>query len=182
MRKKAKSFAVEEEQYNELFNLFRENYVEISISYCINRYIKEFLEYLKSIKKELQKGASYTVPMSFIIETIAREPIFKIFDSEYSIKAETDDLQNKYNIFIKKNPEKAKDFDINSIEGKAPTKETFGLFMKMFWEEIRMRGVPDDEIPSFIRSYGEEKGIGGKEFQKGFREKFTKKSKDKKSK
>ena len=158
MRKKAKSFAVEEEQYDELFQLFKENYVEISISYCVNRYIKEFLEYLKKIKKELNKDASYTVTMPFIIETIAREPIFKVFDSEYSIKEEADDLQNKYNIFIKKHPEKAKNFDISSIEGNAPTKETIGVFIKFLWEDIKRRGIPDDEIPSFIRNYGEEKG------------------------
>jgi hypothetical protein len=175
MRKKAKSFAVEEEQYDQLYQLFRENYVEISISYCVNRYIKEFLEYLKNIKKELNKDASYTVTMPFVIEQIAREPIFKVFDSEYSIKEEADDLQNKYNIFIKKHPEKAKKFDISSIEGNAPTKEIFGVYMKFLWEEIRRRNIPDDEIGLFIRSYGQEKGIGGIEFQKGFREKFTRK-------
>jgi hypothetical protein len=172
MRKKAKSFAVDEEAYNELNEIFKENYVEVSISYCINRYIKEYLSYLKTVRKEIQQDSSYTVPMSFIIETMAREPIFKRFDSEISAKAEADSLQNKYDTYIKKYPEKAKEFDIDAIEGKLPLKDVVGLFIRAYWEEIKNKGMTDDEVVAMIRNYGEEKGIGGKAFQKGIRTKL----------
>ena len=112
MRKKAKSFAVEEETYNQLSEIFKENYVEVSISYCINKYMKDLLEYLQSIKKELQDNDSFTVPMAFIIENVARDTLFEKFDSQQSTYEEITKYQEIYNVYTKKHPEKVKDYDI----------------------------------------------------------------------
>ena len=43
MRKKVKLFALEKRPYERLFQMFKDNYVEIRVSYCVNRYLKEFL-------------------------------------------------------------------------------------------------------------------------------------------
>lgn len=166
MRKKAKSFAVEEEQYDKLFKLFRENYVEISISYCINKYIKEFLEYLNLVQSELKRDSSYTVPMTYIIETVAREPVFKKFDTESAIKEEVKELQKKYETYIRKNPEKESAFDKDSIVKDGSFLKYLKVIMKMIVVEETKEGreLTDDEIVDlFGRS-------GGKGLQKYVRE------------
>lgn len=168
MRKKAKSFAVEEEQYDKLFALFRENYVEISISYCVNRYIKEFLEYLKAVQSELKKDKSLTVPMPFIIETMAREPIFKKFDSESAAKTEVNELQGKYNTYIKKYPDQAAQYDVNAIDDNVPFPRVVKYLLKGIAEEIKNRGKITEERLDEI-AYE----VGGKGLQKMIREKSS---------
>jgi hypothetical protein len=166
MRKKVKSFALEDGPYEQLYEMFKDNYVEIGPSYCINRYIKEFLVYLTSIKKALEGGRAYTVPMSFIIETAAREPTFKIFDSESSIKAEADDLQNKFDVYIKKNPEKVKELDTDNIRAELEYTKIAKMLIKIKWEEMkRGRDLTDEENREEIRK------IGGNELVKGLRTK-----------
>jgi 5'(3')-deoxyribonucleotidase len=156
MRKKAKSFAVEEEQYDRLFALFRENYVEISISYCVNRYIKEFLEYLIVVQKEMKKDTSYTVPMTYIIETIAREPIFKKFDTESAIKEEVKELQKKYETYIRKNPGMESAFDKENIVKDGSFFKYLKAVMKIVAiEETKLcRELTDDEFAEKIKQYG----------------------------
>jgi hypothetical protein len=166
MRKKAKSFAVEEEQYNELFGLFREYDVEVSISYCINRYIKEFLEYLKQIQKEIQKDVSLTVPMAFIIEFMAREPNFRKFDSDSSTRDEVKTLQEKYNIYIKKNPEKAKELDGKSTSDEIEFLKVINWLGKVALQELKAgRQMTTDELREMAVQ------VGGKQFLKAFRTK-----------
>ena len=156
MRKKAKSFAVEEEQYDRLFTLFRENYVEISISYCVNRYIKEFLEYLNAVQNELKKDTSYTVPMTYIIETIAREPIFKKFDTESATKEEVKELQKKYETYIRKNPGMESAFDKENIVKDGSFLKYLEAIIKMIVvEETKLRReLTDDEFVKMIEQHG----------------------------
>jgi len=166
MRKTAKSFAVEEEQYEKLFKLFRENYVEVSISYCVNRYIREFLEYLSAIQTALQKGSSYTVPMTYIIEMVAREPIFKKFDTEAGVIEEVKELQKKYETYIRKNPDKETEFDKDSIVKDGSFFKYLKAIMKMIVvEETKLgRELTDDEMVDMFRE------SGGKGLQKYIRE------------
>ena len=171
MRKKVKSFALEDGPYEKLFELFKENYVEISLSYCINKYIKEFLEYLNTIQNELKKDKSYTVPMTYIIETIAREPIFKKFDTESSIKEEAKDLQKRYEAYIKKYPEKKQEFDIESIEKEESFVKVLKAITKAMKEVVRQgRDLTDDEYREIVRKEG-------KGFVKYVRENITPKIK-----
>lgn len=166
MRKKVKSFALEDGPYEQLYEMFKENYVEIGLSYCINRYIKEFLVYLTSIKKAIEDGGIYTVPMSYIIETAAREPTFKIFDSESSIKAEADDLQSKFDVYIKKNPEKVKELDTDNIRAELEYTKIAKMLIKIKWEEMKSgRYLTGDENREEIKK------IGGNELLKGLRTK-----------
>jgi hypothetical protein len=95
MRKKAKSFAVDEETYARLSEMFKENYVEVSISYSISRFMKDLLEYLQSIKNELEGNASFTVPLAFIIENVARDTLFKKFDSKEATNQEVAKYQER---------------------------------------------------------------------------------------
>jgi hypothetical protein len=166
MRKTAKSFAVEEEQYDKLFKLFRENYVEVSISYCVNRYIREFLEYLTAIQTALKKGSSYTVPMTYIIETMAREPIFKKFDTEAAVIEEVRELQKKYETYIRKHPGKEAEFDKESIVKDGSFFKYLKAIMKMIVvEETKLgRELTDDEMVDMFRE------SGGKGLQKYIRE------------
>ena len=167
MRKKVKSFALEERPYENLYSIFKENYVEIGMSYCINKYLKEFLDYLQSIKKELDKNLTYTVPMAFIIETIAREPIFKVFDSEVSIKEELDNLQTRYNIHIKKYPEKMQEYDTEKLKTELRFTKVVQWILKAAWLEKKLgRELTDDEWLDLGRE------IGGNEFLKGLRTKL----------
>ena len=130
MRKKVKSFALEDGPYEKLAAIFKENYVDMGISYCVNRYIKEFVEYLQSVQGELQKDPSYTMPMSFIIETRAREPIFRKFDSVLSIKDEVGELQAKFNTYINKNPERPQELDMANLNDEHKQKEFTYIFSR----------------------------------------------------
>jgi len=166
MRKTAKSFAVEEEQYDKLFKLFRENYVEVSISYCVNRYIKEFLEYLDAVQTTLKKDSSYTVPMTYIIEMVAREPIFKKFDTESAVNEEVRELQKKYETYIRKNPGMETELDKESIVKDGSFFKYLKAIMKMIVVEETKRGreLTDDEMVDMFRQ------SGGKGLQKYIRE------------
>ncbi len=155
MRKKVKSFALEDGPYEKLFDMFKENYIEISISYCINKYIKEFLEYLKSIQNELNKDRSVTVPMSFIIETVARQPVFKRFESEIAIKDEVKGMQRRYENFIRKNPELDAELNNNSTEKNGSLVASLvKIFKSVLVEEIQQgRDLTDDEIVEVTRRF-----------------------------
>jgi hypothetical protein len=166
MRKKVKSFALEDGPYEKLFDMFKENYIEISISYCINKYIKEFLEYLKSIQNELYKDRSITVPMSFIIETVARQPVFKRFESDTAIKEEVKGLQRRYEGFIRKNPELDAELNNNTEKNGSLVASLVKIFKNVLVEEIQQgRDLTDDEIVEITRKHGS-KGL-----QKYIREK-----------
>lgn len=166
MRKKAKSFAVEEETYTQLSEIFKENYVEVSISYCINKFMKDLLEYLQSVKAELKNNASCTVPLAFIIENVARDTLFKKFDTKQAIQEEIEKYQEIYNVYTKKNPDKIQNYDIESIKAELQYSKLANLLLKAQWQEIKLgREMNDDEWKELALS------IGGKEFIKGVRTK-----------
>jgi hypothetical protein len=159
MRKKVKSFALEDGPYEKLAAIFKENYVDMGISYCVNRYIKEFVEYLQAVQGELQKDTSYTMPMSFIIETRAREPIFRKFDSTLSIKDEVGELQAKFNTYINKNPERPQELDMANLNDELQFTKLVQLLLKITWEEKKTgREATEDETRDLMEK------IGGKDF------------------
>lgn len=167
MRKKAKSFAVEEETYTQLSEIFKENYVEVSISYCINRYMKDLLEYLQSIKKELQNTDAFTVPLAFIIENVARDTLFKKFDSRQPAIEEIAKYQEIYNVYTKKHPEKANDYDTENINAELQFSKVVQWVLKVIWEEKKIgRELTNDEVQELALK------IGGKGFLKGIRTKL----------
>lgn len=155
MRKKVKSFALEDGPYEKLSAIFKENYVDMGISYCVNRYIKEFVEYLQPIQGELLKDPSYTMPMSFIIETRAREPIFRKFDSALSIKEEVSGLQTKFNTYIKKNPERSQELDMANLNDELQFTKLIQLLLKITLEEKKTgREITDDETLDLMGRIG----------------------------
>jgi hypothetical protein len=164
MRKKVKSFALEDGPYEKLAVLFKENYVDMGISYCVNRYIKEFVEYLQSVKGELEKDPSYTMPMSFIIETRAREPIFRKFDSALSIKEEVGMLQAKFNTYIKKNPDRTQELEAANLNDELQFTKLVQILLKITWEENKTgRALTEDETRDLMGK------IGGQDFLKSIR-------------
>jgi len=166
MRKKAKSFAVEEETYTQLSEIFKENYVEVSISYCINKYMKDLLEYLQSIKSSLKDNVSFTVPLAFIIENVARDTLFKKFDSKQVVQEEIERYQEIYNVYTKKNPDKVQDYDVESINAELQYTKFAKVLFKAQWQEMKLgRELTDDEYRDLILS------TGGKELAKGIRTK-----------
>lgn len=167
MRKTAKSFAVEEETYTQLSEMFKENYVEVSISYCINKYMKDLLEYLQSIKSGLTDSISFTVPLAFIIENVARDTLFKKFDSKQSIQQEIEKYQEIYNVYTKKNPDRVQDYDIDGIKAELQFNKFVNLLFQVQRKELKLgRELTDDEYRDLALS------IGGKEFLKGVRTKI----------
>ena len=171
MAKKVKSFALEEDIYEKLSTKFKENYVDVTISYCLNKYLKEFLKYLETIQEAINESL-YTIPMAFVIESVARESLFKILEKEprpgeleSSLQAELDELQRKYDAHIKRNPSMAIDFASSKLEKDFPITTVLGYIGKALAKEIRGRNLTDDQYIELIRE------VGGKEFQKYLREK-----------
>lgn len=74
MRKKIKSFTLNEEIYNSLVTIFREHKVEGSLSLFVHNSMKEFLDYINGIKKEVV-FKHYKVPMSYIVGEIIKNPL-----------------------------------------------------------------------------------------------------------
>jgi hypothetical protein len=154
MPKKVKSFAMEEHPYEELFQMFKDSYAEVNISYCLNKYVKDLYRYLNPIQEKLKKSTEYNVPMSFIIETTAREPLFKYLDettSEGMIKSsltkELQNLQEKYDEHIKKNPSANQANDIEGLAKKYPIGSLIAYYAKMMVEDTKNLGnTPDDRF------------------------------------
>jgi hypothetical protein len=152
MPKKVKSFAMEGEPYEELFQIFKDSYAEVNISYCMNKYVKDFLRYLKPIQETLKKSPEYNVPLSFIIETTAREPLFKFLDdtpsqgmTESSLNKELRNFQEKYDEHIKKNPPAKQINDLEELGKKHPIAPLIELLRKAMVEDIKNFGrIPDD--------------------------------------
>ena len=53
--KKVKSFTMDEGPYEALFGMFKAHYVDVSLSYCLNKYIKELLRYSEAIQGEMNR-------------------------------------------------------------------------------------------------------------------------------
>jgi len=76
VRKKVKSFTLDEEIYNSLMAKFKEHKVEGSLSLFVHNSMKELLEYITGIKEELEiKKSAYNVPLSFVIDEVVKNPL-----------------------------------------------------------------------------------------------------------
>jgi hypothetical protein len=175
MPKKVKSFAMEEEPYEELFKIFKNSDAEVNISYCINKYVKDLLRYIKPIDEALNKEPSgYSVPLAFIIETKAREPLFRFLDGEpsagggeSSLAQELRELQMKYDEHIKKNPPTNNDM-AQELGKRYPIGALLKFLAKMAIEDTKNLGsTPDDR---FRESALE---VGGMELVRFLREKVV---------
>lgn len=71
-KKKIKTFSVDESVYDELMGLFRDSNAEVSLSYFVDKSLKELLEYLRVIEDMKKGDIQYTVPMSYIIDNVVR--------------------------------------------------------------------------------------------------------------
>jgi hypothetical protein len=84
-KKRIKTFTVDTETYDALVAMFREHEAEVSVSYYVDRCLKDLLKYLSTLddlrRKEPDK---HSVPMSYVIDTIAREPKMSIIELEDS--------------------------------------------------------------------------------------------------
>ena len=103
MRKKhIKTFSVDENIYSELVEIFKKSEPEVSLSYFVDKCLKDLHRYLKHIEEERGKSDQYTVPMSFIIEEVVKAPIISLNDeiplpgmSEY-VLTEIDEWNAEY--------------------------------------------------------------------------------------
>ena len=166
MPKKVKSFAMEEEPYEELFRIFKDSDAEVNISYCMNKYVKDLLRYLKPISQALKESSDYNVPMAFIIDTKAREPLFKFLDGEASpgadessLAQELRELQEKYDEHIKKNPPIRRDM-VDELGRHIPIGALVKYIAKMMVEDvINLGNTPDDRFREAAREIGGEELI-----------------------
>lgn len=170
MPKKVKSFTIDEEPYEALFKMFKENYVDVSISYFLNKTIKELLAYLESIQQEV-KRSELKVPMSYIIETAVRGTLFKVLDEQPSggtespLQQEARRLQKEYDIHIGKNPKEADNYDVSKIDKDVPLSVIVKAAVDSAIKDLfRKGGLTDDEVVENFRR------IGGKGAQKKIRE------------
>jgi hypothetical protein len=175
MRKKVKSFTIEEGPYEQLFKLFKENYVDVSISYCLNKYIKDFLAYLQAIEAHLKASDKFSIPMSFVIETAAREPVFRVVTERVAgegvdsiVEAEAWDLQKRYDAHIGRNPESLEKEKIEALDGLEAAAKFTKALIKLAAKSVKDHREPtDDEIVEVFR------GAGGKGLEKAIREKWA---------
>lgn len=80
-KKKIKTFTTDEEIYDAVVKMFKESEAEVSVSYYLDKCLKELHRYLERMKTEKEKSGEYTVPMKFIIERMVRSPIVSIDDT-----------------------------------------------------------------------------------------------------
>jgi hypothetical protein len=110
-KKKIKTFTVDEETYNSLVLMFKEYDAEVSVSYYVNACLKDLLNYLKTLDDlRKQEKETYSVPMSYVIDTIAREPKMSVLEYEDPVtpyvagRDELDEIQVRYEAERKKIP------------------------------------------------------------------------------
>lgn len=174
--KKVKSFTIDEGPYNELFTMFKENYVDVSLSFCLNKYIKELALYLQAVRRELSSEEGYTVPMSFVIETVTREPIFQVPEDrligesgESALRTEVGELQKKYDAYTKKGGAPVAT-EIRSAELDTMTAivKLAKVVAKAVAKEVKeRRELTDDEYIELVRREG------GKPLHKAVRERLA---------
>jgi hypothetical protein len=175
MPKKVKSFALEEEIYEDVSTLFKENYVDVNISYCVNKYLKELQSYLRAIEKELKGSSTFDVPMSYIIEQVTREPIFPLWGTtavpgmtESPLHSRVAEFQGKYDINVKKYPDQVVKYDVSAIDDNVPSSQVIKFIVKAVIEQLTTKG------PLSVDRGGEiAREIGGKGLEKKLREKVV---------
>lgn len=102
-KKKIKTFSVDEGTYNSLVSMFKENGAEVSLSYFVDKCLKDLLKYLQTLEAQKKGSEKYTVPMSFIIDTTVRTPIISMLDeipfpgmTMMDLAGEIDEWQDEY--------------------------------------------------------------------------------------
>lgn len=78
--KKIKAFSVDEKTYDELITIFRKSESEVSLSFFVDKCLKDLHRYLEHIEKNMKQSDHYTVPMSFIISEVVKAPIVSLYD------------------------------------------------------------------------------------------------------
>jgi hypothetical protein len=140
----------------------------------MNKYVKDLLRYLKPINQALKECSDYNVPMAFIIETKAREPLFKFLDGdaspgagESSLAQELRELQGKYDEHIKKNPPARRDM-VGGFGKQLPIGTLVRYLAKMMVEDAKNLGkTPDDRFTEVAME------VGGKELIQFMRDKVA---------
>jgi hypothetical protein len=110
-KKKIKTFTVDEETYNSLVSMFKEYDAEVSVSYYVNACLRDLLKYLNTLDDlRKQEKETYSVPMSYVIDTIAREPKMSVLEYEDEVtpyvagRDELDEIQVRYEAEKKRIP------------------------------------------------------------------------------
>lgn len=110
-KKKIKTFSVDEETYNSLVSMFKESGAEVSLSFFVDKNLKDLFKLLQAVRKVKSDDKRYTVPMSYIINEIARTPFIRVLqESELPDSSclpgeiELDELQVKYEAENRKIP------------------------------------------------------------------------------
>lgn len=70
MSKKVKGFNVDDKVYNSLIKIFRKYNVKVSLSAYVNDRLTGLLGDLQDVERTLRDNKEFTVPMSFIIDSI----------------------------------------------------------------------------------------------------------------
>ena len=70
MSKKVKGFNVDEDTYNSLLEIFKKYNVKVSLSAYVNDRLRGLLNGLQDVEKGLKSYERFTVPMSFIINSM----------------------------------------------------------------------------------------------------------------
>jgi hypothetical protein len=110
-KKKIKTFTVDEETYASLVSMFKKYEAEVSVSHYVDRCLKDLLQYLKTLDK-LRKNDTkkYTLPMSYAIELVAKEPKMSILEVDEPNEGyvagqdELDEIQVRYEAEKKRIP------------------------------------------------------------------------------
>lgn len=82
MAKKIKTFTVDEEVYNSLIGKLKDKDVDVNISFLLNKYLKEYLDYIEIVEEELKQSKEYSVPVSSIINALGNLHNFDIYNQQ----------------------------------------------------------------------------------------------------
>ena len=105
-KKKIKTFSVDEDIYKYLTSLFKEEGVEVSLSYYVDKCMKNLADYVETLEGIRAKSEEYSLPLSFIINTVAREPKFSISDYDEPGKPDSAAMGELYELQIRYEAEK----------------------------------------------------------------------------
>lgn len=111
-KKKIKTFTVDAETYDSLVAMFKEYEAEVSVSYYVDRCLKDLLKYLRTLDDlRKQEAEKYSAPVGYVIELIAKEPKMSILeyvdepDAQYIPgRDELDEIQARYEADRKRIP------------------------------------------------------------------------------
>jgi hypothetical protein len=165
MAKKIKTFTVDEQSYDALMAIFRESKVETSVSHYLDKYVKELLAYFRAIKEGLE-DSTYTVPFSFIIDSVAKMPTVKLLDNGLAggsgslLSVELDEWQKQYEEKTRKELKFTVDPEVYDRVSKAAkkygVKDFMSFLFKVMLEQAKKgRELSDDEYKALRKSMSE---------------------------